>query len=309
MMRGFSQPFSFAFLVYLLVGLAHSSAHSQISDRALTKTVYVSVTTADGDFVTELKDKDFELKSKDNGLKLQTIALTKEPMAIGFLVDVSGSMERPGKKSVNFSDGIKRFISISDEGNEYSLLKFARNVDVSVRNNRGGTQILEKLAETDTVPTGSTLLFDALLTGYEVVASSTLKKKALIVFSDGIDSGSDLNFDEFSKWLESKDIQIYFVGIVSRESYANAASYQGEANMDQIAALTGGKSYILNSPEGLSVVLPYIAENFLSQFAAEITPVSATTKSKWMKFTLDVNKRTTSGKGKLTVRTRTGVKL
>src|SRR5512139_3258632 len=171
MMRGFSQPFSFAFLLYLLVGSAHLSAHSQISDSALTKTVYVSVTTADGNFVTELIDKDFEIKSKDNGLKLQTIALTKEPMAIGFLVDVSGSMERPGKKSVNFSDGIKRFISISDEGNEYSLLKFARNVDVSVRNNRGGTQILEKLPEPDTVPTGSTRLFDALLTGYEVVAS------------------------------------------------------------------------------------------------------------------------------------------
>lgn len=307
--RMFGRRFLLGLGLLILAGFAERLVHSQTNQEVPSKTIYFSVTNADGDFITDMSLLDFDLKSKGNSLKLNSIVRNNERMAIGFLVDVSRSMDVSRGTAELLSEGFKRFISLSNEDNEYSLMKFSSKFEVSLKNLRDTEEILEKLTTPFDGPANFSHVYDALIKGCELVEASTAKKKVLVVFSDAMDHGSSSNFSETVKWLEDRDIQIYFVQIASKNQQIGQRELQAQAFSDHISERTGGKSYFLRSKDGLIQILPHIADTLSHQFRAELSPISQGARSKWQEFSIKANLRNVSGKQKLVVHTRAGIRF
>lgn len=177
-----------AFLFVLLSVLTVYSQQNQVSnsDGIL---LMVSAWSKDRGYLRDLKPEDFEVYEGKQSYTITTFKRDDEPMSIGILVDLSGSMERPLNTVPFVADGLVELVNRSNAQNEYFIIGFAKRQTLILDESTDKVKIFKALkALASSKAEGNTFFFEALNAGLERVSKGKFRKKALVVVSDGTDN-------------------------------------------------------------------------------------------------------------------------
>ncbi len=254
----------------------------------------VVVTTRDGRRVTDLQKDDFEVYEDKVPQKIEGFSATDEPVTIVFALDCSGSMER---KLARVQNEAIRFVNLLHPDDSVAIMSFADDVilleDFSIDRKRNAYGIKETRSE------GMTALYEAVWLGLEEVLQPVKERKALVIFTDGVDTASrkasSKETIDLAKESQATIYSIYFntegdmevgrrpAGTVgglplplppivvspgSRPPGSASSEYmQGRLYLTQLAEYSGGVLYDALNIEDLGPAFEEIARELASQYS------------------------------------------
>ena len=263
-------------------------------------TVTVTVTDYYGRYVSGLDSKHFKVYDDKEEQEITFFSDTDAPVSIGILFDVSGSMS--GDKIAKARNALSRFINTSHPRDEYYLIAFNKRAQLLMDKTRDGEAVLNKLTLVE--PKHNTALYDACYLGVERVTRGTHQKNALLIISDGQDNASRYNFKEVRRLMKESDVVIYSVGIMDLRDSSSFEGVQGQAFLDELSSVTGGKSFYPTSDVEMDEIFERIALELRHQYTIGYTPKDFTPDGEWHK--LKVKVKPPRGLPRLTVRSREG---
>jgi len=261
-------------------------------------TMTLTVTDEYGRYVSGLGKNAFSIVDNNQDQEITYFSDTDAPVSVGILFDVSGSMA--GSKIVRAKTALERFINTSHPSDEYFLIAFNSKAQLLLDRTRNGDSVIDKL--TMVQPKGNTALYDAVYLGVERVTRGAHQKKALLIISDGQDNNSRYNYGEVRRLLKESDVNIYAVGIVSGND--GGLGMQGQAFLDELAGVTGGKAFYPTSDLEMDEIFERIALELRHQYSVGYTPKDFTPNGAWRKVKVKV--KPPRGLPRLNVRNRDG---
>lgn len=263
-------------------------------------TLTLTVTDLYGRYVSGLGKNAFTIS--DNGIDqdIEFFSDSDAPVSIGILFDVSGSMS--GDKIRKAQKALERFINTSHPSDEYFLIAFNNRAQLLMDRTRDGDAVLRKL--TLVQPKSNTALYDACYLGVERVTRGTHQKRAMLIISDGQDNSSRYNFGEVRRLMKESDVVTYAVGIMDGGDAGSVLGMQGQAFLDELTTVTGGKSFYPQSDVEMDEIFERIALELRHQYSIGYTPKNFEPDGKWRK--LKVKVKPPRGLPRLTVRSREG---
>jgi Ca-activated chloride channel family protein len=305
-------------LLFLLVVLFAASAYSQTpqatppddddngNERPVATiktdlvTLTLTVTDLYGRYVSGLGKNAFTIIDNNIQQDIEFFSDSDSPVSIGILFDVSGSMN--GDKIRKAQKALERFINTSHPSDEYFLIAFNNRAQLLLDRTRDGDAVLRKL--TLVQPKSNTALYDAVYLGAERVTRGTHQKKAMLIISDGQDNSSRYNFGEVRKLMKESDVVTYAVGIMDGGDAGSVLGMQGQAFLDELTSVTGGKSFYPQSDVEMDEIFERIALELRHQYSIGYTPKDFQPDGKWRK--VKVRVKPPRGLPRLTVRHREG---
>ncbi|GIU81322.1 MAG: hypothetical protein KatS3mg006_0386 [Pyrinomonadaceae bacterium] len=264
--------------------------------------VVLSLTVTDpyGRYVSGLKKQAFTVYDEGQEQEITFFSDADAPVSIGIIFDISGSMS--GEKIQRAKKALERFVNVSHPMDEYFLIAFNSRVQLLLDKTRDGQALANKL--TLVRPRDNTALYDAVYLGIEKVTRGTHQRKALLLISDGQDNSSRYNFKEVRNLLKESDVTIYAIGIVDKNDVRDPIGIQGQAFLDELASVTGGKSFYPQTNVEMDEIFERIAVELRNQYLIGYTPKDFEPNGKWRKVKVKV--KPPRGMPRLIVRTREG---
>jgi len=263
-------------------------------------TLTLTVTDLYGRYVSGLTKNAFTVFDNNQEQEISFFSDADAPASIGILFDVSDSMS--GEKIAKARKALERFINTSHPSDEYFLIAFNSRAQLLLDRTRDGEAVLQKL--TLVQPKNNTALYDACYLGIERVTRGTRQKKAMLIISDGQDNASRYNFGEVRRLMKESDVTVYAVGIMDRGDAGSMTGMQGQAFLDELTSVTGGKAFYPSTDVEMDEIFERIALELRHQYAIGFTPKDFTPDGKWHKTKVKV--KPPRGLSRLTVRTREG---
>jgi len=260
----------------------------------------LTVTDLYGRFVSGLNKSAFTVFDNNQEQEITFFSDADAPASIGILFDVSDSMS--GEKIGKARKALGKFINTSHPSDEYFLIGFNSRAQLLLDRTRDGDAVLEKL--TLVKPKDNTALYDACYLGVERVTRGTRQKKAMLIISDGQDNASRYNFGEVRRLLKESDVTVYAVGIMDRGDAGSVMGMQGQAFLDELTSVTGGKAFYPQTDVELDEIFERLAVELRHQYSIGFTPKDFTPDGKWHKVKVKV--KPPRGISRLTLRTREG---
>jgi VWFA-related protein len=190
----------------------------------------VVVTTKEGKRITDLKREDFQIFEEGLPQEIAGFAATDEPISVALALDTSGSTEF---KLARIQNEAIRFVQSLHPDDSVAVLSFANDVnlltDFSINRDRNAYGIKETRSGDWTV------LYEAVWLALEEVLKPVKERKALVLFTDGVDTRS-------RKASEKETLDL------ARESYATVYSVYFDTEMDQYRSRRGGGTTVGGIP-------------------------------------------------------------
>jgi Ca-activated chloride channel family protein len=263
-------------------------------------TMTLTVTDMYGRFVSGLNKSAFTVLDNNVEQKIDFFSDADSPVSVGILFDISGSMS--GEKIAKARQALGRFIGTSHPSDEYFLVAFNSRAQLLMDRTRDGDAVLDKL--TLVQPKSNTALYDACYLGVEKVTRGAHQKKALLIISDGQDNNSRYNFTDVRRLLKESDVTVYAVGILGGQDIGSGLGISGQSLLDELASVTGGKSFYPNTSVELDEIFERIALELRHQYSIGYYPAGFVPDGKWHK--LKVKVKPPRGLPRLGVRGRDG---
>ena len=266
----------------LALCLAGSGAHAQGRGLAGTPsellvfragidvvTVNVSVHDGSGRVVRNLGSSDFLLSDTGLGRPILDVFPTEAPLSIAVLLDVSGSMA-VGHNIDRARHAVRSIIGALDSGrDEVALYVF----DSELRELMPFTTQLSTFdaVSLEGVPYGRTSLYDAMADVAADVGVRSNRHRALIVVTDGVDTGSELTPEEVSGVANSIRVPVHLLTVEPRRPESRTPIVDPtSASLEDLARWTGGSLQQAggeeDTREALSQLLPNLRYQYLLMF-------------------------------------------
>jgi VWFA-related protein len=261
----------------------------------------VTVRDAGGRLITDLTRNDFLVFEDDRRQALSDLALRQVPVDVILMVDSSSSV---AANLDDFRRAAEQFAAKLDENDRISLIKFDDRIELLQDWTRSRFQLHRAL---NRIETGMFTRFnDALMLAAREQFGRTQSRRAIIILSDGIDSGRGVSSAEqaLQALLESQ-IAVYVISNTEISRAAKKAQLDSltgdsdtvarfnqlriddlreglrvlddsERRLTQIAALTGGRIYKPSSFNALDSAYQEVADELRSQYAIYYTPSNRT---------------------------------
>lgn len=225
-------------------------------------TVNATVVSRDGGLVTGLPRDAFDVY--EDG-QLQTVTqFTNErvPVSLALLLDISDSMF--GTRLHDAREAVDRFIvDLLDPEDEYSLVAFnhlPRRLSGWTYDRGAAARVMAPLK-----PSGSTAIYDAIVTALPLIDVRNRQRAALLVISDGADTASDATIRDVRSALLRSDGFVYAIAIDPGERQAINTAVNPSA-LREITDQSGGRTLVVHSAAGAITALSQIAEELNSQY-------------------------------------------
>lgn len=298
------------FLLIFLCGFSASFAQtptptppsSKDEIRIPTDLVTLTLTVTDiyGRYVSGLTKDAFTVWDNNEQQDITFFSDADAPVSLGILFDVSDSMS--GEKIGKARNALERFINTSHPSDEYFLIAFNNRAQLLLDRTRDGEAVLRKLTLVD--PRNNTALYDAVYLGIEKVTRGTHQKKAILIISDGQDNSSRYNFGEVRRLLKESDVVVYAVGILDGGDTSSMDGMQGQAFLDELTSVTGGKAFYPQTNVEMDEIFERIALELRHQYSIGYTPKGFSPDGKYHKVKVKV--KPPRGLPRLTIRSREG---
>jgi VWFA-related protein len=228
--------------------------------------VAVVVRDGDGRLVRDLRAKDFEVLERGEARQIVQFQSGQDADArLALLVDSSGSMVLSGKRerSVLATQLLTASFGKSDAATVFSF-------DSSVRRLTPFTDNPEtlKAAVASVEPFGGTCLYDAIVGTVESVRDEAPRTRALVLLTDGVDTGSTLTAGDAASAAAALDVPVYVLGVGDdmEQTRRNTTRPPGSMTLTELATRTGGLAAEATSPAELSVITRTILTELRHQY-------------------------------------------
>ena len=202
--------------------------------------VLVPVTVCDPNNrpVTGLEKEHFKIYDDKVEQAVTQFAMEDEPLAVGLVFDISGSM---GPKLRRSRMAAAEFFKQANPEDEFFLVEFNDQPKLVTPLTKNTSEIQNQL--TFTQSKGRTALLDAILLAMNEMKNSKMKRKALLIVSDGGDNASRYTEAEVRSRVREADVLIYAIGIY--EPYGSRGrspeELSGPGLLTDLSEQTGGR--------------------------------------------------------------------
>ena len=217
--------------------------------------IFATVKDDQGRFVQNLTKDDFRIYEDDQPQNVEVFEKQdKVESSIGMLMDTSGSMV----DIIPFMRrGVKDFTRSLPKGDEFFVVSFGAKVNLIHNSSQPQKHLEDSL--TALRAWGTSTLYDALLYSLMRLEKSQRPRKALIVFTDGNDNGSNVSYGRVVSEAQSSAALIYFVAIGS-------PILIDSHTLEPLADLAGGRTLYVSKQEAVSPVLDQIRTELSQQY-------------------------------------------
>ena len=256
--------------------------------RAGVDLVNLGVTVSDrkGGLVADLTQDDFEIY--EDGKK-QTIryfavgdpdASNQPEMHLGLLLDVSGSM---GEDMSFTKTASIKFLNTLTDAVDITVVDF----DTEVRTARYGQKEFARLIERirQKKASGYTALYDAIGTYLDGAAGQT-GRKIMLVYTDGGDTRSSIQWHELLDLLKASDVTVYAIGML--EHQMQSTKLQQRMTITQMAEITGGQAFFPTAVKELDQVYEKVVAEIRAQYTIGFHSTNGKTDGNWRKVEVKV---------------------
>jgi VWFA-related protein len=172
--------------------------------------VAVTVTDAGGRFVPNLRREDFVVLEDGKPQPVSQFESERVPVSLGIALDTSGSMAGPKIQAAQAA--LRRFLfDLLDPTDEAFLYRFDSRPELVQAWTTDRSAITRELGTIQ--PRGGTAIYDTIAEAIPMTQAGTLKKKALVLISDGQDTSSHMRLDEVRQLIRESEVLVYAVGI------------------------------------------------------------------------------------------------
>jgi VWFA-related protein len=267
-------------------------------------TVPVSILDKDGKFIPRLTRDKFRLS--ENGIE-QEIAFfdgSEAPFTVALLLDMSNSTKE------SLSDIQKSAVAFLDQLNpQDKVIIIAFNKDIyqltEATNNRD--ELKKQIYRT--ISGGTTSVYDSM----DFIGEKFRRmrgRKAIILFSDGVDTSSRATFESNLRAAREIDALVYTIRYetynpvtsffsAQSENSATLVTYKGEnlktayeratRYLKLLADNSGGRYFLADSPKNLVTVFEDIAAELRQQYSIGYYPKEDASKTKLRKIKVSIN--------------------
>jgi Ca-activated chloride channel family protein len=284
----------------LLLCLAPLAGQKMAPIRVEVNLVNVGFTVRDaaGALAPNLKQDDFEVLEDGTPQKVSFFARSADvPLALGLILDVSGSQDRFLKPHHDHLDAfLKQVLGPADRafllcfGNHLRLVSdFTADrgqILASLKSFEHGNRDYPELARDDTRSAG-TAFYDALYHATtEKLAIADRGRKALIMFSDGEDNSSEHHLLDAIEAAQTADARIYGLRYThTRNGRWSSRNKYGRSVMARIARDTGASDFDVETGE-IRTWFRAIAEELRSSYELAYTSTNPERDGTFRKLTI-----------------------
>jgi len=245
--------------------------------------VPVTITDPMNRLVTGLEKENFLLTDNGQQQVIRHFSSEDAPISLGVIFDVSGSMADKIDKS---RQAVVEFFRTANPQDEFFLITFSEKPEVLVDFTSSVEDIQSKLVYV--IPKGRTALLDAVYLGMNRMRKARYDRKALLIISDGGDNHSRYTEGEIKSMVREADVQIYGIGLFDRD-FKSPEEREGPALLSDITDVTGGRTFVISSPNELADVATKIGIELRNQYVLGYRPTNPGRDGKWRKIKVKLN--------------------
>jgi len=276
-------------LAVVIPGRSISSQQAVFRSGVDLVNVTVTVVDRNGRFVSGLKKEDFTVLDDGESQEIVNFSADRVPVSLGIVLDVSASMTPEKLSAARIA--IKRFaFDLLSPNDELFLAQFAHRTTMLQTWTTDRDTLSRALDRAETQ--SRTYLFDAVRTTLPVAATGENTKKALLVLSDGNDTGSRTTIKRLQEIIRVSEVLVYALGV-------EADGDVDEKSLRKITEDTGGRTEVVKGFKNLDKATAQLASELNQQYSIAYA-MPHQNDGRW--HTIKVNVR---GRG-LNVRARTG---
>ena len=256
----------------------------------------VTVRDSEGQIVTDLTADQFKVFEDGIEQPISSFALRRMPVHVVMLIDTSSSVVA---ELEDFKASAWRFMTQLDATDKICLIRFDDRVEL-VQDWTSNRATLKRAL--NRITTGMFTRFnDALYLAASEQLSKIKGRKAIIVLTDGIDSGRGaMRFEKAFRTIVEEEVQVYVVSktrIQSNAEREELAQYQqsssgpldrirvdgirltlselesSERTLTRLAEETGGRLFLPDRFDQLDTVYQQVADELRSQYLIFYTPI------------------------------------
>lgn len=257
-------------------------------------TLHATVIDDKNRLVMNLDKADFTVFENDKPQQIKQFRLEDFPVAIGIVIDNSGSM-REKRDAVN-----KAALNLVRASNPQDQV-FVVNFNDEYYLDQEFTPDIKKLqaALEHVEARGGTALYDAIVASADHLTGSPLQRKAIFVVTDGEDDASQETLEQAVHKLQQENGPVvYAIGLLGEEK-----SRRAKRALELIAERTGGESFFPPTLNEVDEISRSIAHDIRNQYTITYAPSTPKTVQGYRTIHVDAHAKPYK---KLTVRTRSG---
>jgi Ca-activated chloride channel homolog len=217
------------------------------------------------------------------------------PISLGIVIDNSGSMR---EKRAKVNKAAVNLVRASNPQDEVFVVNFSDEfyLDQPFTNKISLLQTALEKYETR----GGTALYDAVVASAdELKRHGKLQKKILFVVTDGEDDASRESLEQAVRRLQEENgPTVYAIGLLGDERQRRA-----KRALQTISERTGGIAFFPRTLDEVDQISSAVARDIRNQYTIGYKPTTPKTAGGYRAIRVEAR---TSGRGKLTVRTRSG---
>ncbi len=250
-----------------------------------------------GTLVSGLGQADFQIYEDGVLQPIKYFSHEDIPVTVGLVIDNSGSM-KPKRHDV--ITAALTFARSSNPQDQIFVVNFNEKVSLGLPDNTPFTDHVSQLevALSRVNADGQTALYDAVAVALEHLKLGNRDKKVLIVISDGGDNTSQHNLPQTMALARQSDAIIYTIGIFDEED-----EDRNPHVLRELAKDTGGETFLPEALKDLAPICERIAHDIRNQYTLAYVPTNRKRDGTYRAIQV---KASTPGRGRLSVRTRTG---
>lgn len=257
--------------------------------------LHASVVDKDGKLVTDLPKESFNVFENDVKQEVKLFRREDVPVSLGLIIDNSGSM-RDKRRDVEAA--ALSLVKQSNPEDEVFIVNFNDEAYLDVPFTNDVKKLEEGLTRIDS--RGGTAMRDALGMSIDHLVEKAKKdKKVLLVVTDGNDNTSAMTLEKLVQKAIQSEVLIYGVGLLDQEH--RREKKRAQRSMDTLAAASGGLAYYPKENEEVEAICDRVAHEIRNQYVIAYSPTNQELDGSYRRIRIDVK-----GRGRLTVRTRTG---
>jgi Ca-activated chloride channel homolog len=236
--------------------------------------VYASVTDPRGEPIKGLRREQFTVREDGTAQPIDTFIEGEFPLSLAIAIDRSWSMA--GEPLQRARRGARTLLGELRPDDQAMILSVSAQVETVAGLSTDRRAQLDALDGLD--PWSTTALHDAVLAAIEQVQAGT-GRRALVLVSDGVDRYSKAGADDVLAAARASDVMVYpFVLGRTRPPL-----------MAELAAVTGGRSFLVRDARALDEAMRAIARELRMQYLLGYSPARPLGTGEWRSIRVSVD--------------------
>jgi len=232
-----------------------------------------SVTTRRGRIVRGLTQEDFLVSEDFVPQEIGFFARENDqPVTVAFVLDISGSMRQQGKLDAS-KNAIRDFVTALGPKDRFALICFAdEQVSWVTEFTSDREEFIKRLMVQEGF--GRTAINDAVAAAPRLVDEKVLGKKAIVMFSDGVDNASTISPWKATRLAREVNVPIYIFGFSSlpKKAMLKGATAPNLRVLGAFARETGGLLFSLQNHEDARKAAAAVVEELRFQYVIGYYP-------------------------------------